>query len=303
VNTAADIQISLILASRNGAEKVGSFFNSLNEDSVRTARAELVLVDSASTDATAALMESFAAKSSFPVRVLRLQAPGTGRAQNAAAATARGRLLAFTDDDCRLAPDYFEVLARDFNLGRYHYGGGAVVLGDPADDPQMANTARWGFVGPTEIPSGSLLPAGLVHGANLVFRRDVFERLGGFDPDLGPGGLMGGGDVEMVGRASALGYTGVLIPALKVLHYPGRRRGSPQADAVVERYDRARGGYYASLLLLGQPGVWELWRNALWRPLDAPETLTQLEREFRGAADYLRHRMEFPARPGRGPND
>jgi hypothetical protein len=303
VSTADHIAVSLIIASRNGAKNLAGLFGSLNEDGARAAQAELVLVDSASTDATAAMMESFAAGASFPVQVIRLRTPGVGRAHNAAAAAARGRLLAFTDDDCRLAPDYFEVLSRDFDLETYHYGAGAVVLEDPADDPHMANTASWRFAGPTQIPPRSLLPAGLVHGANLLVRKDVLERLGGFDSDLGPGGLMGGSDVELIGRATALGYTGVLLPALKVLHYPGRRRDSPEADAVVARYDRARGGYYASLLLLGEQRVWELWRDGLWRPLDAPETLVQLEREFRGAADYLRHRMECRARAGRGPED
>jgi len=303
VSTPDHIAVSLIVASRNGEKKLAGLLDSLNEDSIRAARAELLLVDSASTDATAALMEHFAAKASFPVQVIRLETPGQGRAQNAAAVAAQGRLLAFTDDDCRLAPDYFEVLARDFDLKRYHYGAGAVVLADPADDPRMANTASWRFVGPTQIPPRSLLSAGLAHGANLLFRKDVFEQLGGFDPDLGPGGLMGASDTESVGRATTLGYTGLLMPALRVLHYPGRRRGSPEANAVVEGYDRGRGGYYASLLLLGEQRVWELWRRGLWRPLDAPETLGQLEREFRGAADYLRHRMEFPARPGRGPTD
>jgi GT2 family glycosyltransferase len=303
VSTADDIDVSLIVASRNGSKKLGGLLDSLNEDGIRAARAELLLVDSASTDDTATLMEGFATQASFPVQVIRMENPGQGRAHNAAAKAARGSLLLFTDDDCRLAPDYFEILARDFDVRQHHYGGGAVVLADPSDDPQMASTACWGFTGLTQIPPRSLLPAGLVHGANLLFRKDAFERLGGFDPDLGPGGIMGGCDVELVGRASALGYSGVLMPDLRVLHYPDRRRGSPEADAVVAGYDRGRGGYYAGLLLLGEQGAWELWRNGLWRPMDAPETLIQLEREFRGAADYLRHRMQFPARAGRGPAD
>jgi GT2 family glycosyltransferase len=303
VSEAHEIALSLIVASRNGEKKLGGLLDSLDEHAVRAARAELLLVDSASTDATAALMERFAAKAAFPVRVIRLDAPGQGRAQNAAAREARGRVLAFTDDDCRLAADYFDVLARDFDLERYHYGGGAVVLADPADDPRLANTAYWEIVSPTEISPHSLLPTGIAHGANLVFGRDVFERLGGFDPDSGPGAVMVAGDMEMVGRASALGYTGVLMPALRVLHYPRRRRGSPEAEAVVSGYDRGRGAYYASLIALGEQRIWELWQHDIWRPLDDPGNLEQMEQEFQGAADYLRHRREVPGRPGKGPTD
>jgi glycosyltransferase involved in cell wall biosynthesis len=299
----ASIAVSLIVASRNGEEKLGGFFESLDADRVNAAQAELILIDSASTDSTGAMMRDFAGATSFPVRAIRLDTPGLGRAQNAAAELARGAVLAFTDDDCRLASNYFAVLGRDFDAEIHHYGGGYVELANPDEDRYMANTANWFFDRPTLIPPRSLLPAGVIHGANLIVRRDVFRRLGGFDPDLGPGAIMGGGDVELLGRASALGYTGLLLPALKVIHCPGRPRDSLEARAVVAGYDRGRGVYYASLLLLGESRAWQLWRDGQWRSIEDPEAIAQLEREFRGAADYLRHRMETPIRPGAGPED
>ena len=303
MNKTNELAVSLILASRNGEKKLANFFNGLDGDSVCAARAELLLVDSASTDGSAALMTEFAARAPFPIRVIHLEIPGQARAQNAAAAKALGALLAFTDDDCRLDPDYFKILARDFDLQRHHYGGGAVVLGDPADDPRMANTSSWHFTEPMQIPPRSLLPAGLLHGANLVFRKDVFHRLGCFDEASGPGEPLVASDAELVGRATALGFTGLLMPDLRVLHYPNRPRGSPDADAVVRTYDRGRGSYYASLLLMGEQRVWDLWRAGIWRPLDDPQTLSQLEREFRGAADYLVRRMESQARTSHEPKD
>jgi glycosyltransferase involved in cell wall biosynthesis len=157
---APDIAISMIVCSRNGGEKIGGLFDSLSSEAFRRARAELILVDSASSDDTLERMKGFARTSRIPTRMVVIERPGLGRAQNAAVrAASRGRILAFTDDDCRLAPDYLDVLSRAFDPARHDYGGGAILLGDPDDDPRVANTERiWRFDQPREIRPGPPSP-------------------------------------------------------------------------------------------------------------------------------------------------
>jgi hypothetical protein len=143
----------------------------------------------------------------------------------------------------------------------------------------------------------------MIQGANMVLTRRAFDALGGFDDDLGPGGVLNGCDVEMVGRASALGYTGVLLPDLRVRHHHGRRRASPEAQAIVDGYAAARGGYYAGLMLLGETQAWALWRRAVGQPPKSPARLRELALEFEGAAAYLRLRERKPLRPGKPAGD
>jgi glycosyltransferase involved in cell wall biosynthesis len=69
-------------------------------------RTELVVVDDASTDGTAAYLQSLAAAHpAFRVVTLVVRA-GVGGARNAALRAARGDIIAFTDDDCVPEPNW-----------------------------------------------------------------------------------------------------------------------------------------------------------------------------------------------------
>jgi hypothetical protein len=80
----------------------------------------------------------------------------------------------------------------------------------------------------------------------------------------------------MATRASMHGFRGVLLPVLKVLHDHGRKRGTPEADQVVRRYDFGRGAYYTSLIVMG-------YREARELP-----TMAKLPREMDGALRYFK---------------
>lgn len=68
---------------------------------------EIVVVDDASTDGTAAVVRHFAAASPVPVRVVRLAVNGgAGAARNAGARAARGEVLFFLDGDDLYLPTH-----------------------------------------------------------------------------------------------------------------------------------------------------------------------------------------------------
>jgi hypothetical protein len=64
-------------------------------------------------------------------------------------------------------------------------------------------------------------------GANMAVRRDVFDRVGGFRPDLGRTGgrlLLGQEVPELLLRVRAAGFHGMYLPAMEVHHHiPARR--------------------------------------------------------------------------------
>lgn len=111
---------------------------------------------------------------------------GKSRALNAATERASGQLFAFTDDDCTVYPDW---LTRGYALMEARpevdlvYGA---LLAMPH------NPSLWfvpGFYpGRLEVVSGAArarLRGGA--GANMFARRQLFERIGGFDDAIGPG--------------------------------------------------------------------------------------------------------------------
>ena len=77
--------------------------------------------------------------------------------------------------------------------------GGRLLLYDAEDHPITIRVDT----APIPIPPRSVVPTGLVQGANMAFRRDVLERIGGFDDALGPGTPFCNDDVDAVARASA----------------------------------------------------------------------------------------------------
>jgi glycosyltransferase involved in cell wall biosynthesis len=245
-------ELALIVCTRDRAARLGDTLAALG--ALRARRPwELVLVDNGSRDETAAVLAAFAARAArapaapgapLAVTVVDEPRPGLTRARNAAVARTRAPILCFTDDDCYPTPDFLDRWAEVFDDPAVGYGGGTVELHDPADHPITVKPR-----GPADPRRpGAYVPAGLIHGANMAFRRELVVRAGGFDPDLGPGTPFNCEDVDMFARVSALGAAGGYFPPPTVTHHHGRRAG-PAVDALERSYAHGWGAYRASLLL------------------------------------------------------
>ena len=290
------MRLSLVICSRNRAEQLQRSLAKLNLCAMDRLGIDLVLVDSASSDATGEVMVRFGRDAAATVNVLSTDRPGASRARNIGARAAQGDTLVFTDDDCYLAPDYFDVIQQQFDTAKYRYGGGDTRLFDEAD--AQSGVTHLLFDEVSTIPAMVLLPSGMIQGANMFMVRETFQQIGGFDELLGAGTPFPCEDVELCTRASLAGHLGVLIPDAKVLHHHGRREGTPELAVTEHGYDRGRGAYYARLLTMGQVGVWDLWAKG--RQFADPgksmsaERLSILRNEMRGAADYLDMVLDKP---------
>lgn len=284
------MQLSLVIGSRDRAAQLAVSLGKLNLAAMARLGVDIVLVDSASADATSEVMTRFATTCGLPAQVIRLDRPGASAARNAGARGARGDVLIFTDDDCYLDEAYFDVIAQTVDPARFHYGGGDTRLFDPTDDYSGVTNLDEFQGRPAEIPPSRLLPSGMLQAANMFFVKTVFETLGGFNEALGAGTPFPCEDIELCTRASLRGYTGLLIPAAKVLHHHGRKTGSPALAETHRGYDRGRGAYFAHLIASGQSSVFELWAKGPHfkgqGPMP-PNALNILRNEMRGAADYL----------------
>lgn len=119
------MRISVIIPCRNGSRTVAAAVASALRQSV--APLEVLVVDDASEDETAALAEAAGAA------VVRNQARrNAGGARNAGLDVARGELIAFLDADAVAAPDWLER-ASAFLEGHPEFSavGGSIVNGRP----------------------------------------------------------------------------------------------------------------------------------------------------------------------------
>src|SRR5262245_10412392 len=105
------LQVSVIVATRNRQALLAETLHALVRQDFPYERFELVVADNGSTDATRSVVERTANLTTRPgLRYVYVASPGKSYALNEALAIARGRIIAFTDDDVRPEPDWLDAL-------------------------------------------------------------------------------------------------------------------------------------------------------------------------------------------------
>jgi GT2 family glycosyltransferase len=274
--------LSLIVCTRNRGGRLDAFFEAMGRVRARSSW-ELVIVDNGSTDDTARRLAALATSLETPVTIVTEPRPGLGRARNAGMRAAHGALLAFTDDDCYPAIDYVDRVVEAFAKPDRGFIGGRILLYDADDHPITIRTDDT----PIAIPPSSIVPTGLVQGANMAFRREVLDTIGGFDDALGPGTPFCNDDVDAVARASAAGFAGSYVPEPVVHHHHGRRDAGDIA-ALWRSYDHGRGAYYAKCIF-DLPLRWKIARY--WCQSVGVQKWGATLRELEGALDYTARRV------------
>src|SRR6266576_376499 len=109
------MRISLVICTYNRAFSLGRTLESLRQMSVpRDLEWELIVVDNNSTDNTRAVVQKFARTAGLTISYFFEAKQGLCHARNAGVANANGEVIAFTDDDVRVAPQWIRELAATF---------------------------------------------------------------------------------------------------------------------------------------------------------------------------------------------
>ncbi len=177
---------------------------------------EVIVVDDGSTDSTGEMVQR-----EFPqVRYLR-QEPNRGpaAARNRGIEIATGEVVAFTDDDCLLPPDFLSRLMDGYRrypevagVGGYLEASKEVLQRNPFARYEAYVTHRVYRAGPEEYLGGFECPAG---GTNsMSYCRRVLREVGGFDESFP---YAAGEDADLKWRVVQQGYRLLYIP-VKVVH-------------------------------------------------------------------------------------
>ncbi|MGQ0765852.1 MAG: glycosyltransferase [Gemmatimonadota bacterium] len=232
-------------------------------------RLEVIVVDNApATDATELLVRRFPG-----FRYLREPRPGLDWARNRAIVSTNCEVVAFTDDDCEADSHWAEsigaLFGADPGIGCLTglvvparldtegqqlfeaYGGfnrgffRRWFRHDPSSDRRIARR----FAGSGQFGTG----------ANMAFRRSMFESIGLFDPALDVGtATQGAGDLEMFFRVLKTGHTLVYDPAAVIRHH--HRRSTDELHRQIATWGSAMFAYIIR--------SWKAWpderRGLLW---------------------------------------
>jgi glycosyltransferase involved in cell wall biosynthesis len=184
---------------------------------------EVLVVDNNSGDQTPAVVRKFSDEYPGRFRYLFEPRPGKSFALNAGIQETKGCILAFLDDDVIVDPKWLESLTATLRGGKWAGAGGRIIPGWSCPPPKWLPCFDKQALGPLVAfepfsQAGPLLEPPF--GANMAFRKVMFEKYGGFRTDLGPrpGSEIRSEDTEFGSRLLAAGERLRFEPSAVVYH-------------------------------------------------------------------------------------
>lgn len=226
-----EVEVSIILVNYNTKlltlECIDSIYSHVNDVSF-----EVIVVDNASTDGSKDVL----GKDSRIIYIYNDSNLGFGRANNVGALKANGDYLFFLNTDTLMTDDVIH------GMWRYMKQNPSVgVCGVNLVDEEMNPTVSFERLYPScgyllneitaRIPARFMygrnayynhtkhpLKVAYVSGADLMIRRDVFERVGGFDK----GFFMYFEETDLCFQVKSLGFFVISLPDYQIIHFGGR---------------------------------------------------------------------------------
>ena len=234
------LRASVVVATWNRADSLERLLTALEGQSVPRESYEIVVVDDASTDETPAVLERHRARARGAFHALRREIQGgPASARNHGWHAARAAVVAFTDDDCRPAPDWLEAGLREVDagagivMGRTVAEPGAAGLGEPFSRAMVVDHEDGRY--PT---------------CNVFYRRTALEDAGGFDESFR---FACGEDTDLAWRVRKAGHGSTFSAAAVVEHavrppdfrlYLRERRRFAEQILVLRRHPELRRLFY-----------------------------------------------------------
>jgi glycosyltransferase involved in cell wall biosynthesis len=220
------MKLSVVLPTFNGAADLPETLASLAGVSTRH-NWELIVVDNNSNDGTREVIQTAARNFPVPLKYAFESEQGRSAALNAGIRLATGDIIATTDDDIRVQPDWLDAAVDALHALDCHYVGGKVLPIWKGPQPRWIPNhggKQWAVIalldfGPEPIPYFKY-PHKVPLGGNMAFRREAFDRAGLWSNRVGrkDGTLLGQEAREWALRARAAGLRGYYTPAMVVRH-------------------------------------------------------------------------------------
>ncbi|GJL85998.1 MAG: glycosyl transferase [Micavibrio sp.] len=243
--------ISIIVCTYNRPDAIGNCLNSIHKSLEHSSQpeVEIVVVNNASTDHTASILEEWAKTCQFPIKIVLEEKQGIAAARNCGIRAANGKLLVFIDDDCCMQEDHIENVANHYLKDKEPiFRGGRVELGDSSDLPLTIQThksiIRWHKTHKVRTHLGG----GVIPGCNMIIPLDIIDEIGFFDECMGAGApIPAGEDSDFIIRAYLAGFLIEYVPDVVVKHFHGRKT-IKEGVKLIRNYTLGSGALYGKFL-------------------------------------------------------
>lgn len=257
----------VLMATFNGAQTLPKVLEAYTRLHSPDEGWRLLVVDNGSDDGTRELLMAYAGR--LPLHYAYEPRRGKNAALNHGLALAlkgpEPRLLVFTDDDARPERDWLLRYAQVASEQRGYAIFGGSIVPDWSETPPdwllrlVPCGLTYGLTDPA-LPEGPVYP-GLVWGANMAVRGEVFRQGFRFDESMGPaaGDYAMGGEVSFTRLLDGAGFQSWFCPAARVAHHI--RPTQLTAEWVIARARR----YGRGACRLARPGQFpELFGAPRW---------------------------------------
>jgi glycosyltransferase involved in cell wall biosynthesis len=236
-NMASEIPLlTIVICTYNRAKFLPDCLDSIAHLQGNKAEFEALIVNNNSTDSTPAIIEQYIEL--YPTitfrAVLELK-QGLSNARNRGVLEARGKYIAFVDDDAIVHPDYLQELKKFVTLNPEIMGFGGKILPVYVDGPEpkwMNPYSRSLFL--SEVNYGDQIKrltkdTQYPFGCNMVIKSDYFRQYESFDSAIGPMSKDGGrcDDKVLFLNMRARHFPVYYVPTLQVTHQIDTTRLTP----------------------------------------------------------------------------
>lgn len=312
--------VTVVISTYNRSEMLKVALDSVLRQECHDVCYEVLVVDNNSSDSTREVIETYISAGHSGVRYVFEPKQGSSHARNAGIAAASSNIIAFADDDVRVAKNWVVTIKRAFDehpdVGCI---GGKVLPIWNTRPPNWLTRDHWAPLALQDY-GNRLLAIGLKNrlclvSANLAIRRAVFADIGTFAPELQrvKDGIGSMEDAELIERYWQTGRDCIYLPDLIVETEVTSER---MTKAYHRRWHRGHGYFHAikrsveidvgSIRLFDVPG--HLYKQAvidaaLWLlllPAESSRAFSCVSRLNFFLSFFLKRRADYIATAYRG---
>jgi glycosyltransferase involved in cell wall biosynthesis len=235
MNDKGEPLISVIVCTYNRCQSLAETLQSLARMTIPPDVIwEVVVIDNNSRDQTSQTVNDFVrCWPIVPLKYFLEAAPGLSHARNRGIQEGHGDILAFLDDDVLVSPNWLSEVKKAFEQYDPACVGGRVLLHESNPRPPWWDKRYDSAIGEFDRGASVIFAVQedetmICLGANMMFRRSIFDQFGAFRTDLGrtPSQLAMGEETEMVQRLRRSNERVIYYPDALVFHCPPAQRFS-----------------------------------------------------------------------------
>lgn len=227
------VLISAVICTHNRAQYLTKAIQSLLDQQIPQDQYEILVVDNRSTDATKQVVEQFANTDNINnIKYVYEPTLGLSYARNTGWQNAKGKYIAYLDDDAIACPVWLSKIVEVFETVEPRpgcVGGKANAIWEAPRPDWVSDQLVTGLTVIDWSDTPHVLPdlsQKWLVGANIAFPADVLKQVDGFAAGLDRAGknLLSGGDVFLEKQIMQAGYTCFYHPEIAIGHHIQKSR-------------------------------------------------------------------------------